>query len=179
MEFPKDILVIDFEATGNDFDIAEPIQLAGLLLDRVTLEEKKSFDSLIRADISKIQQEALPYINVDLELVKTAPLCSEVIRAFIDTFGTNVFISSFVSGQDMRLLHRMLQSLKLSSYTFDYHILDLWPLAYIYLLKKGYTGSIRARDLIDALGIKKEGYHNALNDCKIGVEILRKIVFDK
>ncbi|HEX3099771.1 MAG TPA: exonuclease domain-containing protein, partial [Patescibacteria group bacterium] len=46
--FNKDLLMLDIEATGIDVTKHEIIQIAGVLLDKKTLKEKKSFTSYAR-----------------------------------------------------------------------------------------------------------------------------------
>ncbi len=46
--FNKDILILDIEATGVDFNKHELIEIGALLLDKKTLREKKSFESFIK-----------------------------------------------------------------------------------------------------------------------------------
>ena len=51
--FIKDIVIIDFEATGGDLRVAQPLQLGAILIDRETLKEKKAFSSFIAADLER------------------------------------------------------------------------------------------------------------------------------
>ena len=51
--FKKDILLIDCEFSGFDIQKHEILQLAGVLLDKRTLKEKKYFSSYIRPGLWK------------------------------------------------------------------------------------------------------------------------------
>jgi hypothetical protein len=58
---------------------------------------------------------------------------------------------------------------------YDFHILDIWPIAYVHLLKNGYTGGTGSEEMFQAFGATARGLHDALEDCRIAAEVLRKI----
>ena len=55
--FNKDLLVLDIESTGTDVTKHEIIQLAGILLDKKTLKEKKVFSNLFLKLLVKFQRD--------------------------------------------------------------------------------------------------------------------------
>jgi len=167
MNFVKDILVIDFEG----FD--EPKQIGAILLDKNTLEEKDSFVSYIYADM-KGKKSIKSGITQDM--LEGAPSQAEIGKIVYDKFGTEVFICSFVSNLDLAHFRKIMLSAGVDFSKYDYHILDLWPVAYLYLLKQGYKGGIDSEEIFKAFGNKPRGLHNALEDCKIAADILRKLV---
>ena len=63
MDFKKDLLLIDIEATGLDPKRHEIIQLAGILLDKKTLKEKKSFNAYIRPRKWSVRDKASMKVN--------------------------------------------------------------------------------------------------------------------
>lgn len=178
MKFTKDILLFDFEGNHNhgNIDASHPSQLGAILLDKETLEEKKSFLSFINFDYSDMSQEdwnAHIYTKKDID---NAPSKKEVGLKFRETFGTNVLLCSWVSNMDMNFLERLMKSADLSIYDYDYHRLDLFPMAYMYLLQNGYTGGLKSQEMFNALGVKRGDVHNALEDCRFEVQILKKIL---
>ena len=48
--FKKDILIVDFEATGFDVEKDDPVQIGLVLLDKNTIQEKLSYSSWIYTD---------------------------------------------------------------------------------------------------------------------------------
>ena len=178
MEFLKDILLIDFETTDIDFVKAEPIAFGAVLLDRKTLEEKKSFQTLIAADLSSQNPESAKIHGITQEKLTGAPDQATAIKQIIETFGTDVLLASWVQSLDHRMLEKMLIAADLPMATYDFHYLDLWPAAYLYLVKKGTeVVSIHSQQMIEALGIIRTGeFHDALNDCRIAAEALRKMM---
>jgi DNA polymerase III epsilon subunit-like protein len=177
MQFAKDILIIDFEATGGDIYHAEPTQLGAILLDKNTLAEKGTFESYIKADPAKFTPEGRSVNKVTDEQLAAAPEQEAVIKSLIEKFGTDVILTSWVSSLDRALFNKMLLKAGISERVYDYHYLDLWPVAYIYLLKRGYTGSMRSEPMFAAFGMpaRDETSHDALNDCRLAANILRKI----
>ncbi len=174
MHFPKDILLIDFETTKQKL-LSEPIQIGAVLLDKDTLAEKKSYVSLIRSEEALINPSTIPS-NIPIENLREAPSVEMVARQFVDQFGFDVMLSSWVYNLDRLMLDKLMASIGQTRDSYDYHCLDLWPVAYIYLLKNGYTGSIRSEEIFQAFGQPARGDHDALEDCRFEAEILRKIL---
>jgi DNA polymerase III epsilon subunit-like protein len=175
MKFSKDILILDFE--GRDL----PAQVGAVLLDRETLEEKDSFISFIQADL---HGEALLKSGITEEMLVDAPSQAIVGQQLYDRFGSDVFLASFVQNKDIRFFQTLLQAASIDFVSgptdfqkYDFHILDIWPLAYTHLLKEGYAGSTKSEDIFQAFGATPRGLHNALEDCRITADVLRKIVF--
>ena len=168
MRFAKDILIIDFEG------LAEPVQLGAILLDKETLEEKDSLSTYLWADL---KGEVKKISGISQETLEGAPTQAEVGRLFFEKFGTDVLIGAFVTSADSKNLDKILAAAELNPRAYDYHLLDIWPLAYVHLLKKGYEGGFRSEDIFKAFGAKPRELHDALEDCRIAADILRKIVF--
>ena len=174
IKFAKDILIIDFEG------MKEPVQIGAVLLDKETLKEKDNFVSYIHADLKG-------YISsksgITQEMLNNAPKQKEIGKIIYDKFGTDIFLSSFVQNMDINHFNKIMSAAnidfiesKTDFNKYDYHILDIWPIAYIHLLKKGYAGGIGSEEIFQAFGAKPRGLHNALEDCRIAAEVLRKIV---
>ncbi len=174
--FPKDLLIIDFEGTLDDFETTEPAQFGAILLDRATLAEKKSFESFIKCDLSTIPKETLIKQDFTEEKFKDAPTSSELAKKFVKEFGKDYFISSWAASLDIRLFIKLMSSAKINFAEFDYHVYDLWPIAYSYLLEKGYKGSWRSEAIFQEFGLPLRGTHDALEDCRHAAEVLRQIM---
>jgi len=167
MKFTKDILIIDFEG------LAEPVQIGAVLLDQETLIEKDNFSTYIFADLKdKIKITS----GISQETLKDAPTQAEVGRMIFEKFGTDIIIGSWVANADIKNFEKIITAAGLDFKLYDYHILDIWPAAYIYLVKHGYSGSMQSEEIFKEFGAKPRGLHNALEDCRIAVDVLRKIV---
>lgn len=174
MKFDKDILVIDFEG------VRSPVQVGAVLLDKETLEEKDHFVSYIYADLP---DKMVKKSGITQEMINDAPTPEEVGKMIYEKFGSDVFISSWVQSLDMSHFANLMNKANIdfkegpiSFSKYDYHVLDLWPVAYIYALKNGYTGGIGSDELFAYFGADPRSLHNALEDCRIAADVLRKIV---
>jgi DNA polymerase III epsilon subunit-like protein len=167
MKFSKDLLVIDFEGFKN------PTQIGAVLLDKETLQEKDSFLSYIYADL---EGRVSATSGITQEMITDAPRPEEIGKVLYEKFGTDILLAPFVQSLDMNHFQKILAAAGIDFKKYDYHILDLWPVAYIHLLKKGYTGGIRSEEIFQQFGAKPRGLHNALEDCRIAADVLREIV---
>ena len=170
MKFPKDILIIDFEG------IKHPVQVGALLIDKETLEEKDSFVSYIYADLDGYVS---PTSGITQEMINDAPKSEQVGKILREKFGTDIFIGSFVQNLDINHFKTLL-SIEGNDFRpsgYDFHILDIWPIAYVHAIKKGYTGGTGSEELFQYFGAKPRGLHNALDDCRITADVLRKVFF--
>jgi DNA polymerase III epsilon subunit-like protein len=177
MNFAKDILLIDFETTGINPEICEPLQLSAVLLDRQTLEEKQSFSSYIQADLTKALLQALVINGITKEMLVGAPTKAEVAKAFVDTFGYDVLLASWVEYLDRRMLKKTMDAAGMDVNNYDYHFFDLWPIAYAKMATQpDFNGSYKSDDLFRAFGMPQRASHDALEDCRFEAEVLRKLL---
>ena len=174
--FPKDILIVDFETSHKELEKAEPLQIGAILLDRNTLEEKNNFVSYISNDLARALPETLEINGINLKKLEGAPSQVEVVKKFIETFGKDFFFSGWVCEKDRALFRKMMISAGISPSDFDFHIYDIWPIAYTYLLQNGYKGGIKSEQMFQAFGLAPRGAHDALEDCRHVATILRKIL---
>ena len=171
MKFHKDILIIDFEG------IKQPVQVGAILVDKETLEEKDSFISYIYADLDGYVS---PTSGISQAMINDAPKPEQVGTMLREKFGTDIFLASFVQNLDISHF-KTLMSIRgndFSEFGYDFHILDIWPIAYVHALKNGYPGGIGSEELFQYYGAKPRGLHNALEDCRITADVLRKVCFD-
>ncbi|MFZ2522891.1 MAG: 3'-5' exonuclease [Minisyncoccia bacterium] len=167
MKFPKDIVIVDFEGSGD-----QPTQIGVVLLDKETLEEKDSFVSYISAVIEKPSKAS----GITQEMLVGAPTQAEVGKMIHQKFGTDFFFAYFVGDLDIRFFKLLINAAGVPFSEYDYHTIDIWSLAYFHLLKKGYTGGLRSEQIFQEFGAKPRGLHNALEDSRLTADVLRKIV---
>lgn len=166
MQFPKDILIVDFEGLN------EPVQIGAVLLDKQSLGEKDFFQSYIWADV----QEPLKKSGISKEMLQGAPSQAEIGKTMYRKFGTNVFLASWVANGDMKNFEKIITAAGISIREYDYHILDIWPAAYFHVLQNGYQGGIHSEELFQYFGAQPRGLHDALEDCRIAANVLRKLL---
>ncbi|MSR68323.1 3'-5' exonuclease [Candidatus Saccharibacteria bacterium] len=173
--FLKDILLIDFETTGIDLNKSLPIQLGAILLDRQTLAEKDNFLSYIKQDLSNMSRQSAKIHGITKKEMDTAPTSSEVIGSFIEQFGTEVYLASWNEMLDHSMLATMLGSIGKGIDTHDYHYLDIWSIVHIYMVQRGKGDIIRSEPINEYFGLPARTTHNALEDCKLTAQVLRKV----
>ena len=179
MKFKKDILMLDFETTDGRPPLAKPIQLAAVLLDKDTLKEKKEFTSYIKQDMTGADPRASQVHGITQSQLDDAPSQNEVMQKFLDFFGTDLFLSTWTTALDMRMLEQMMVAIGHDFMEYNYHFLDIWPLAYVHCVKQGKGELFNSVKIFEEFGLPKRGNHDALEDCRHTAEVLRKIVFDK
>jgi len=179
--FTKDILLIDEEATGLDHTRHEIIQIAGVLLDKKTLKEKKHFVSYVRPKKWRTRDpEAMKVNHITWDQVKDAPDIKTVIQKLHRTFGTNVILSTYVGNLDITFLKTAFKNSKLK-YPFDHHVFDIWAVLYVMAAKKRLLTSKKdfagfsQESLLAGLGMAvPASLHDALVDCRTEADLLRR-----
>ncbi len=184
MNFKKDLLLVDIEATGLDSNRHEIIQLAGVLLDKKTLKEKKAFSSFIRpAKWGNRDKESMAVNKISFDKVKNAPSLHLTLKKFNKAFGKNVILAYYVGIMDIIFLQTAHKKAGLK-WPFDYHYFNIWGLFYGYLASRGKLTSKKdfagfgIESMIKTFKIKadKNQLHDALMDCRVEAEILRKVI---
>lgn len=182
MDFKKDILLIDLETTGLDSSRQEIIQLAAVLLDKKTLKEKEVFNTFVKpSHWGKRDPESMKVNGIAWDQVKGAPTLKKALADFHQLFGTDVVLAYYGGPVDMDFLRAAYKKVN-RRFEFDYHYFNLWPVFFTYLAKrnklknaKKFTG-FTLEDFMKEFKIKSENRHDALEDCRIEAEILRKIL---
>jgi len=185
MNFKRDILLIDTEFSG--FEVPKKhdlLQIAAVLLDKKTLKEKKYFSSYVKPRHWKNRDKKSMKINkISFEMVRDAPTVNQAIRQFSRSFSHNVIQAFYVGYNDKRILLNAYKRAGIK-WPFDYHYFDLWGLFYACLAKKNKLTSKKdfagfgLESLIKMLKIKidKNQMHDALVDCRVEAEILRRVI---
>ncbi len=173
--FSKPILIIDFETTGLDLKSSLPIQLGAVLLDKESLVEQDNFLSFIKQDLSGMSPESAKIHGITSSDLQGAPTQNQVMKKFLARFGVDVYLASWNEMLDHCMLGRMLGGIGKDIYEHDYHYLDIWSLAYMYLVGQGRGDIVRSEQTFEFLGLPKRNLHNALEDCQLTAEVLRKV----
>ncbi len=185
MNFHKDLLLIDTEFSG--FDVPKKhdlLQIAAVLLDKKTLKEKKYFSTYVKPSKWKSRDLKSMAVNkITWEMVKDAPTLSQAIKKFNRAFPHNVTQAFYVGFNDKRILTDAYKKAGVK-WPFDYHYFDLWALFYGFLAKRNKLNSKKdfagfgLEYLIKIFKIKigKNQLHNALVDCRLEAEVLRKVM---
>lgn len=181
--FNKDLLVLDIESTGIDVTKHEIIQIAGVLIDKKTLKEKKSFSSYVKPKKWKQRSpEAMAVNHITWDQLKDAPDIKTVLKKFVNVFGKDVIPTTYGGNLDIIFLPAAFRNSKMK-YPFDYHTFNMWPLFYTYMgshnqlkNRKRFVG-FSLEDIGDYLKVPRSpDRHDALADCYYEADVLRALV---
>ncbi len=179
-----DLLLIDIESTGLDVSRHEIIQLAAILLDKKTLKEKRNFNSYIKPMNWVSRDHVAMAINkIDYEQIKNAQPVAKVIKSFVKTFPGKVTLANYGGNLDTVFLPAAFKKASVS-YPYDYNTLNIWVLAYVYMIKMKKLGNkqkyhgFNIPDILKTaqIPLPKGQLHDALVDCRAEAEILRHII---
>lgn len=181
--FTRDILVFDLETTGMDYVKHEIIQIAALLLDKNSLEEKQYFESYIKPErIESADPEALTVHGIEYQSLQDKPSFAEVALKLEENFHPDsVILSAYNTPFDVPFL-RLAYSKTGRAMPYDLHSLDIWGLAYKYWSSGGFPVNPKKKvgfglsDMAKVLGIEAGGFHNASTDVKVSAEVLRRLL---
>lgn len=113
--------------------------------------------------------------GITAEKLANAPSEAEAAQKFLEKFGYDVMLAAWVLFLDIGFLRRIFKSAHLA-WQYDYHYFDIWPVAWVYLLQNNYQGSINSEPIFQTFGLPKRGHHDALADCRLAAEVLRKLM---
>jgi len=177
--FSKDILIVDFEVTGFNIDVDEPIQIGVIVLDKNTLEEKTSYASWIKPsqEISP-QLAGLKWANIsgdDIKKIKEAKSLYSVAIETIKILPEEYIFCAWNASFDFYFWRKLLQSVNKDIHTAK--ILDLWTLAYINLHHDDeYKGDYKSESVFQYFGAAPRLKHDGLEDCRIEAMVFKKLI---
>ncbi|MBU6447727.1 3'-5' exonuclease [Patescibacteria group bacterium] len=175
MKFARDILILDIEATGIDPQKDFPLQIAAVLLDKDNLLEKKSFSSYIKHPFSQTTNDRIVRtLGIQKDDWMKSPGLRAVLKNFTDSFSYNVTLCSH-NIVSINFLQESFRRAGLPN-EFDYHIIELWTLGYMYLSKQNLKKMPTAQTIGDYLKIpQKKSDHNSMENCRYLAGIFRKL----
>ena len=177
--FSKDILIVDFEATGFDIELDEPVQVGLIVLDKKTFAEKKHYVSWIKP-AQKVSSETagLKWANItqeDIEKINKARSLAEVAGEIIKIIPGKYIFCAWNASFDFYFWRKLLQQIGRDIRVTG--ILDLWTLAYIYLHNDDkYTGDFKAESVFQYFGAAPRIKHDGLEDCRLEAMVFKKLI---
>lgn len=175
MKFARDILLIDIETTGPNPEKDFPLQIAGILLDKDNLLEKNYFNSYVRFPFSQTTNDRIVQtLGISKEQWIKTPNVKTVINEFVAKFPYNLTLASH-NVINVNFLQASFKRAGLP-YEYDYHILEIWTLGYLFLSKLNSKKIPTAETLGQYFKIQKEKEHDAFANCKFLVEIFKKLI---
>jgi DNA polymerase III alpha subunit (gram-positive type) len=171
----RQLLFVDLEMTGLDPLVHEIVEVGAVVVNGRTLAIEKEYEAKVQLKhIETATAEALeingytpdgwshakPQKDVLLELNQLAP---NAMLAGWNVWMDAMFLKLAYLREDV-------------SWTFDYHIHDVIPMAWEYAQHDGELKELRLSALCERLGIERVDKHRALADIKTTVEAFKKLL---
>lgn len=183
--FTRDLVVFDIESTGLNMACTEIIQIAGIRLNKNTLEEVSRFSSYIQPKHwDNWLPEAMEVNKISTEALRSAPLSEQILADFEKHFPpSEVLLTAYNAWFDMGWIRQAYENLGKRS-PYEFHCFDIWGLAYLYW-GSGPRTKINPKkpigfglsDMADLLGITTAGtFHDAITDVEVEAEVLRRLM---
>lgn len=171
---PKRILVVDLETTGLDPRSDAIVEIAACLLAPKTLTEVGWFHSVVRTDV-RMDARAASVHGVSLDDLADAPPLASVIKDFAGFAPNQVILAGHNVSFDVAFLRAAYEQTN-HRFEFDYHLLDIWSIAFFILGAEGVSLQSYSLDALCSLfGIKRGQRHRALEDARASAAILRHL----
>jgi len=175
MKFARDILFIDMQTTGINVEKDFPLQISAVLLDKDNLLEKGAFSSYIKNPFSQTTNDrVVQALGIPREVLIKSPNLKTVLTAFKEKFSYNVTIAS----HNIVNVNFLRESFRRSNieYEYDYHVLELWTLAYMYLSKQNLKKIPTAETIGSYFKLSRKNERDSLESCRYYSEIFRQLV---
>lgn len=175
MKFIKDILFFEIQTTGHDPDKDSIIQLSAVLLDKDNLLEKNNFNSYIRVSyLDSIINEHAKILRVDYETLRKSPKVYDAIKIFHKKFGTDLLLATHSSNNLWFLKNAFKKAVV--TYNYDYHVIQLWTLGYIYTLNYGLNKMPTFHTLLEHFRLKQKTPYDMMEKIRLEAEVFKKII---
>ncbi len=175
MKFIKDILFFELSTTGIDPDKDNIIQLSAILLDKDNLLEKDNFNFFVRVSyLETVMQSHAKLLNVDFDAIKKSPKIYDVAKRFHEKFGANLLLATHGLNNILFLKNAFKKSAV--PFDYDFHIVELWTLGYVYTLNYGLKKMPTFATFLDQFRLKQKNRADAYEKVRLEAEIFRKII---
>ena len=175
MKFIKDLLFFDIHTTGYDSEKDSILQLSAVLLHKDNLLEKDNFNSYIKISyLESVITEHAKILGVDYEVLRKSPKIYDAIKNFRAKFGNNLLLATHNSSSIWFLKNAFKKAAV--SFDYDYHIVQLWTLGYIYTLNYGLKKMPTFHTFVDYFKLKQKHPNDAMEKVRLEAEIFKRII---
>lgn len=176
MRFIKDLLFFEINTTGPDAEKDQVIQLSAVLLDKDNLLEKSFFSTYIRVTyLDSVLHHHAQTLFIDYNELKKSPKPVDAIRAFNKHFESGQLVLATHGTQNVMFLKNAFKK-TLIPFEFNYHVLDLWTLGYIYTLNYGIKKMPSFQTFLEQFKLKQKHPADALEKVRLEAEVFRRLI---
>lgn len=168
----RKLLFIDLEMTGLNPLIHEIIEMGAIVVNGKTLEIEKEYEVKVRPEhIESATPEALEINGYNPEKWKDAISLNTALTE-LGQLAPEGLLAGWNIGTDKMFLEiaYIKQNLK---FPFDYHALDIVPMAWLYGQSDPGLKELRLSSLCERLGLVRVDHHRALADIRTTVEVFK------
>lgn len=171
----RPLLFIDLEMTGLNPLTHEIIEVGAVVVNGRTLEIEKEYEVKVAPQhIELASPEALEVNGYTSEAWKDAKPLREVLEE-LNKLAPGGILAGWNVWTDAMFLKLAYVKEDLQ-WNFDYHVLDVIPLAWKYAQTHEDIKELRLSAVCSSLGISREVMHRALADIKATVEVFKKLI---
>ena len=174
-EMFKKIAITDFEMTGLDPCRHEIIEFGVIIADANTLEIVATMDKKVKPEhLETANAESLTFAGYKEEEWREAISLKSALEEYSWLTQEAIF-AAWPSYADWTFLVEAYRKTALKN-PLDYHIIDVWTLAYEKLKDKPELGSLKLSTVCDYFGIPREPMpHRAINGAQKVYEVYKKL----
>lgn len=176
----RNLLFVDLETTGLNPDVHEIIEVGCLLVNGKNLKVISEYSAKIKPKhINTATPKAIEVSGYIPLLWENAKSEEEVLGDLV-RLAPNAIVVGWKVDFDWWFLEHAFERHRIS-YDFDYHLIDVIPLAYAYFRKREGINGLGLRKVAAYFKIKMEEQHDALGDIKGTYRVFKKLmsIYDK
>lgn len=170
----RPLLFIDLEMTGLNPLTHEIVEVGAIVVNGRTLEVEKEYEAkVLPKNIATATQEALDINGYSPEKWKDARPLSDVLQEL-----RSMAPKAMIAGWNVWVDAKFLEIAYLNEnipWEFDYHVLDVVPMAWEYAQKDPELKELRLSALCERIGVPRDNLHQALADIQVTVAAFKKL----
>lgn len=169
---PSSFTIFDLETTGKNIYECEIIQISAIKVEN--LEIVDTFDTFVKPE-NGIPTEITKLTGItDLD-VCMAPEESEALQSFLSWLGNSVVAGYNIQRYDTNIVYDHCKQIWDIDFNNDY-VDFIYNFKEMLLEKGAELKNYKETTIAEYLGIDTSGAHNGLNDCKICLEIYKRLL---
>ncbi len=177
----RKLLFIDLETTGLNLDLHEIVEVGCLVVDGRSLEIVDEYHAkVIPENLKKASKEGLRISGYSKDKWKDAKALKIVLKEIV-RLAPDAMVAGWKVDFDWWFLEKYFKKYKIK-YSFDYHLIDVISLAYVYFREKDEPVELSLGLVCKELGVPihekhHEGIgHNAMDDIIATYQVFKKLV---
>lgn len=175
MILPKELVCLDIETTGTEFDVSSVIQISAVLVNK-QFNIIDEFNEFIKPLDSYRNTKAMEVNKISEETIADGMSLNNALELFENFCGKNKLIGSWPSGFDWPFLRKQYEKIG-RTYPFGRKVVCLKSIAIWEMSKRNMEVRGGIKKVIELLNKEFIGTpHNAIDDIKNSIYILQEFI---